>query len=146
MTGSERLQPIAKIRKQQEHHAGRLHGETLRQAELQQKQLEALIGYRDQYTQSLQTISKTGLSAIQMQEYRLFINRLDDAITQQKNHVNNEQNKCELSQKEWMNKRSKSKIIEKVVENRQLEEHHAMEKREQRDLENRPQSSISNRF
>ena len=145
MTKSEKLQPIAKIRKQQELNAGRLHGESIRQAEKQQKQLDELISYRDQYAKSFLSASELGLSAIQMQEYRIFINRLDDAIKQQKQFVNNDQDKCEISQKEWMNKRSKCKMIDKIVENRQQTEHQEKEKIEQRELEDSPHKVFGNR-
>lgn len=138
MTKSEKLQPIAKIRKQQELNAGRLHGESIRQAEKQQKQLDELISYREQYSKSFLSASESGLSAIQMQEYRIFISRLDDAIAQQQQYVTNDQNKCEISQREWLDKRSKCKMIDKIVETRQHAEHQEKEKTEQRELEDRP--------
>ena len=138
MNSSEKLEPIAKIRKQQERNAGRLHGETIREAEKQQQQLNELINYRDQYAQNFKSASESGLSAIQLQEYRIFLTRLDDAVMQQKQFVINGQNKCEVSQKEWMNKRSESKIIEKVVENRELAESQKKEKIEQKEQEDRP--------
>ena len=143
MSRSEKLQPIAKIRKQQERNAGRVHGETMREVEQQQKQLSELIGYRDQYEKSFQTASASGLSVIRLQEYKIFLQRLDDAIAQQQQMVNNGHSQCEASQKEWMNKRSRRKMIDKVVENRQQEERLEAEKQEQRELEDRPQNPIT---
>jgi flagellar FliJ protein len=144
MNRSTKLQPIAKINKQQERNAGRLHGETMRQAEQQQKQLDELINYRDHYSKAFQAASEAGLSVVQMQEYKLFINRLDDAISQQRQQVNNGQSRCETSQKEWMQKRSECQKIDKVIENRQQVEHQEMKKREQRELENLPHKTFSN--
>jgi flagellar FliJ protein len=133
-----KLQPIAKIRKQQEDTAGRLHGESIRQAEHQKMQLDELLNYREEYAKSFRSASESGLSAIQMQEYQLFINRLDDAIRQQRQFVLNGQQKCDASQKEWMARRSKSKIINKVVENRQVSEKQARQRLEQKEMEDRP--------
>jgi flagellar protein FliJ len=144
MSDSRKLQPIAKIRKQQERSAGRLHGESLRQAEQQKKQLDELISYRNHYAKSFQSAIELGISVIQMQEYKHFINRLDDAITQQKQNVNNGQNICEASQKEWMQKRSKCQMIDKVIESRQQVEHQEKKKREQRELENLPHKTFTN--
>ena len=144
MNRSTKLQPIAKINKQQERNAGRLHGETIRQAEQQQKQLDELINYRNHYSKAFLAASEAGLSVVQMQEYKIFINRLDDAIAQQKLQVNHGQSQCETSQKEWMQKRSKCKMIDKVIENRQKIEHQEMEKREQTELENMPHKTFSN--
>lgn len=144
MNRSTKLQPIAKINKQQERNAGRLHGETIRQAEQQQKQLDELINYRNHYSKAFLAASEVGLSVVQMQEYKLFINRLDDAITQQTLHVNNGQSKCKTSQKEWMQKRSKCQMIDKVIENRQQVEQQEMKKREQTELENLPHKAFTN--
>ena len=138
MNRSERLQPISKIRKQQERNAGRQHGESIRQAELHKKQLNELIDYRDQYSKTFKLAGESGLFAIQLLEYRLFISRLDDAINQQKQHVVNGDTRCEASQKEWMQRRNSSKMIDKVVESRQQAEHNEQEKREQKEMEDRP--------
>lgn len=145
MKKSNKLQPIAKIRKQQERNAGRMHGETIRKAEQQQQQLNELNDYRHQYSKSFQTASESGLSAIQMKEYRLFINRLDEAISQQMIQVSNGKNRCELSQKEWLSKRGKSKMVDKVVESRQQTEQQTKEKRLQKELEDRPHKQFGNR-
>ncbi len=144
MNRSTKLQPIAKINKQHERNAGRLHGETIRQAEQQQQQLDELINYRNHYSKAFKAASEAGLSVVQMQEYKLFINRLDDAIKQQKQHVNNGQNQCEVSQQKWLQKRSECQKIDKVIENRQHAEHQEKERREQREQENMPRKAFSN--
>ena len=145
MNSSSKLQPIAKIRKQQEHNAGRKHGETIRQAQREQQQLDELIGYRHQYSKVFKSASESGLSAVRLQEYMLFISRLDEAISLQQQTVNNGKSRCELSQKEWLRKRGKSKMIDKVVESRQQTEQQAKEKRLQKELEDRPHNRSGNR-
>ncbi len=144
MNRSTKLEPIAKINKQKENNAGRIHGETMRQSDQQQQQLDELINYRNHYCKTFQAASESGLTVIQMQEYKLFISRLDDAINQQKQHVYHGKMRCETSQKEWMQKRSQSQIIGKVIEKRQQVEQQEAKQREQRELENRPQKSFSN--
>jgi len=145
MNRSNKLEPIARIRKHQERSAGRAHGETIRKAEHHQQQLNELIGYRQQYTKSFQDAIKTGLSAIRMQEYMLFIKRLDDAISQQKNQVTHGKNSCDKTQKDWMSKRGKSKMIDKVMESRQHSEQQSVEKRQQKELEDRPHKQFNQR-
>jgi len=143
MNNSAKLQPIAKVRKQQERNAGRQHGDTLRLLEQQQRQLEELITYRMQYEKTFQLACQKGLSAIQMQEYKLFICRLDEAIMQQQKRLSEVQNTCETSRKEWLSTRNKSKMLNKVVESRQQSERLQRDKREQREIEDRPHN-ISN--
>lgn len=138
MNRSTKLNPIARIRKQQERDAGRSHGETIRNAERQQRQLDELLSYRIQYEKAFQEASESGLSSIRMQEYKYFINRLNEAINQQMLHVNNGRQQCETSQKEWMEKHNESKMINKVIEKRKYEERKHAEKREQKEIEDRP--------
>ena len=145
MSKSARLQPISRIRKQQEENAGRLHGESIRQSEQQKNQLSELISYRDQYSKTFRLAGESGLTAVQMLEYRLFISRLDDAIAQQEQHVINGQNKCAASQNEWMTKRNKRKMIDKIVESRQSAEGKELQRKEQKELEDRPQKSFGSR-
>ena len=145
MNRSTKLQPVVKISKQQEKNAARLHADTLRQAEQQRKQLDELIMYRNQYLKAFQSAAESGISAVQMQDYRLFINRLDVAIEQQQQSVAHSQNKCDISQQELIDKRSRSKIIDKIVENRQQQENHILEKREQRELEDLLHKNITKR-
>lgn len=145
MTRTTRLQPIAKITRQEERNAARLHGETVQQAEQQQKQLDELITYRNQYLKGFQAAVKSGLAAVQMQDYRLFIKRLDEAILQQQQCVTNGQQQCATSQSKWADKRNRSKMINKVVEKSEQAEHDELEKREQRELEDRPHNTSGSR-
>ncbi|HEB55753.1 MAG TPA: flagellar export protein FliJ [Gammaproteobacteria bacterium] len=138
MNNASKLDPIAKINRQHEQNAGRRHGETLRNMQQQQKQLEELINYRDYYTKAFLSASEAGISVVQMQEYKLFISRLDEAIALQTNQVTNVQNHCEISQKDWMQKRNKRRMIEKAIENRQHAEQKALDRREQKEQDDLP--------
>lgn len=135
MKKSSKLQPVAKISKQQEKNAARIHGDTLRQAEQQKKQLDELIDYRNQYLKAFQSVAESGLSAIQMRDYRLFISRLDMAIEQQRQYVAHGQKQCKDSHEKWIDKRSRRKMIDKVVESRQRIEKASSDRREQKELE-----------
>jgi len=57
---------------------------------------------------------------------------------QQQQQVANGKQNTQSSKQKWMDKRNKSKMINKVVEKRQQLENKQAEKREQRELEDRP--------
>ncbi len=137
MQSSKRLKPIANLANLSERSAARAHGSVLRELQKKENQLNELINYRDQYLNAFKTAGESGLSAIQMQDYRLFLQRLDNAILQQQQQVANGKQDTQSSQKTWMDKRSKSKMINKVVENRQQLEDKQAEKSEQRELDDR---------
>ena len=83
MKSSRRLGPIAKLAKQRERTAASHLGDSLRQADLQQKQLDDLIHYRDEYVAGFKAAGKAGLSSVQLRDYQLFLSRLESAIQQQ---------------------------------------------------------------
>ena len=135
---SKKLQPVANLAKQNERSAARQHGSVLRELEQQENQLNELIAYRDQYLKTFKTSCESGLSVVQMQDYRIFLLRLDDAIQQQQQNVSNGRQNCESSKTKWVDKRNRSKMINKVVNNRQQIEEQELNKREQREVEDRP--------
>ena len=145
MRRSKKLQPVANLAKINERSAAKLHGSVLRELQKQETQLDELINYRDQYLNAFKTASEAGLSAIQMQDYRIFLQRLDDAIQQQQQNVINGRQNTQSSQEKWTDTRNRSDMINKVVENRQQLENQQVEKREQRELEDRPNNSPNNR-
>jgi flagellar FliJ protein len=145
MRRSKKLQPVANLAKLNEQRAAKLHGSVLRELQKQETQLDELINYRDQYLNAFKTASEAGLSAIQMQDYRIFLQRLDDAIQQQQQNVINGRQNTQSSQEKWTDTRNRSDMINKVVENRQQLENQQVEKREQRELEDRPTNEPSNR-
>ncbi len=143
MQSSKKLQPVANLAKINERNAAKLHGSVLRELQKQEEQLNELINYRDQYLKAFQVASESGISSIQMRDYRIFLLRLDDAIQQQQQNVINGQQNTQSSQTEWMNTRNKSKMINKVVEKRQQQEYQQEEKREQREVEDRPHNGFN---
>ena len=139
---AKKLQPIANLATQNERCAARMHGSVLNELQKQETQLVELITYRDQYLDAFSSAGRTGLTAIQLQEYRVFIHRLDDAIQQQIKVVENGVHESERSKEQWMDKRNRSKMITKVVDKRQQTIDDEKDSREQRELEDRPQLKV----
>lgn len=141
MQHSKRLQPVANIAKQNERTSARQHGERLRELAQQQKQLDELVEYREQYIENFHTACCEGLSIVQVRDYQLFITRLDEAIEQQKQRLFNEQQISEQAQATWKDKRSRSEMIDKVVENRKYAEKQQDEKLQQKETDDLPHGS-----
>jgi len=137
MKNSRGLQPVASIAKAHERNAARLMGEMLSQAEAQQLQMETLVNYRKDYIKNFSTASREGLSAIQMQDYQVFIKRLDTAIVQQKEQVKQSRQECEQSRDYWRSKYNHSEMISKVLESRQQQEQQIKNSKEQKEADDR---------
>ena len=141
MKGSRRLRPVARFARQQERDAARQLGDRLHHVEQQQKQLDNLLHYRDQYVANFQSAGQQGLSAVQLRDYQLFLSRLDGAILQQRKLLAESRRQCEQSQAEWRHRHGHSKMIDKVVETRKAAEHREQNAREQREQDDRPMTS-----
>lgn len=143
MKRSRRLGPVARVARQNERNAARQLGDSLHNAEQQQKQLNDLIDYRDQYVADFKAAGKEGLTAIKLRDYQLFLSRLDAAIMQQQQKLAASHQDCEQSQAEWQHRHGHSKMIDKVVENRKTAEKRKLGEQEQREQDDRPKDSMN---
>ena len=143
MKRSRRLGPVARVARQNERNAARQLGDSLHNAEQQQKQLNDLIDYRDQYVADFKTAGKQGLTAIQLRDYQLFLSRLDAAIMQQQQKLAASHQDCKQSQAAWQHRHGHSKMIDKVVENRKMAEKRKLNEQEQREQDDRPKDSMN---
>ena len=141
MKDSRRLRPVARFARQQERDAARLLGDQLRLVEQQQKQLDNLLQYRDQYVAGFQAAGKEGLTVVQLRDYQLFLSRLDSAILEQQQRLAESRRRCERSRVEWQHRHGRSKAIDKVVDNRKQAESREQDRQEQREQDDRPVNS-----
>ena len=141
MKSSRRLGSVAKLAKQRERNAASHLGDSLRQADLQQKQLDDLINYRDEYIAGFKAAGKAGLSSVQLRDYQVFLSRLESAILQQQQKLVSSRQNCQQSQAEWQDEHGHSKMIDKVVENRRQAENRRQDELEQREQDDRPRGS-----
>ena len=139
MKGSGSLKPVVQLAKHRERGAARQLGMTMMKTQQQQKQLDDLIAYRQQYTQGLQTEAAAGVSVVRVRDYHLFLNRLDDAINQQKQQLLNSHKDCENSKSHWQGAYGHSKMIDQIVDARKNIEMKKKDKSEQREMDDQSQ-------
>lgn len=142
MKSSKKLRPVMKVAEQREQSAARQLGGSMLQLELQQKQLDELIAYRAKYEQYYLAATQTGLSVAQVRDYQIFLARLVNAITQQRQVVMGSSQDKEASQANWQGARGHSKMINKVVETRQQAERQQINSREQRESDDRASTAL----
>lgn len=139
MTRSKRMDPVVKVAENREQAAARLLGEAQQRLQQQERRLGELVEYRDQYSQQFQHSSGQGMGVARLQDYRVFLARLNDAIQQQHIVVERCRQDCERQRGHWMATRTRTQALGKVVERYRREERHAAERREQHDLDERAQ-------
>ena len=141
MKTSQTLAPVVKVARHRERDAARQMGDRMRHFEQQQKQLQELVSYREEYANSFIDVTKAGLSAVQLREYQLFLGRLDIAIEQQKQQLESSRKNCETSQENWRGADGRHKMMNKVVQRRAQVEGQQQQDKEQRESDDRLHSN-----
>lgn len=141
MTRSKRMQPVQRVAQSREQAAVQKLGQSQQYLAAQQSKLEELRTYRDQYAKAFETSGGAGLGSMQLQDYRVFLNRLNEAIRQQEVVIAQCTAQHEKTRQHWLETRSHSQAIDKVVERYRQEEHKQQNRKEQQEQDERNQRS-----
>ncbi len=133
MDRSKRIKPVAKFAHQKERDAASELGKCRSSLNDKEKKLQELLEYRDDYTRKFSENNDTSIDARVMQDYRLFLSRLNEAIEMQRALVNQGKEACDLQTENWMGQRSRANALDKVVERYQKADEDKKQKQEQRE-------------
>ncbi len=137
MTRSKRMQPVQRVAQNREQSAVQKLGRSQQNLDAQRARLEELRAYRDQYARDFEFSGGTGLDAARIQDYRVFLNRLSEAICQQEALLEQCSSQHELTRQQWIETRTHSQAIDKVVHRYRREEHRQQDRREQKEQDER---------
>jgi flagellar FliJ protein len=137
MKRSQRLNPVARVEKHRERDAAQLLGRHQSELNAMQARLEELLNYRADYQQRYSQFLGQGGGSAAIQEYRSFLNKLDRAIDHQQQLIAGGQQNVSSSRHNWMQKRTRLKAIDTLVDKLKVEEHKQEAKREQLDNDER---------
>lgn len=139
MTKSQRLAPIAHIAESRERSASNVLAQAQRILNECEARLSELLSYRDEYQRRLHEAGTVGLEAGHMQEYLLFITKLDQAIGRQREMLTETTLAYEQQKTRWLALHSKTLALDKAVERCRSEESRMDDRREQRESDERAQ-------
>lgn len=135
---SKRIQPIAKHADQLQQQAVQIFVVAQQAVVDAQLQLEQLIEYRSEYNNGRVSVS---LSAIQLRDYQVFLNKLNQSIDQARLNIINKKQQCEQQKLNWLKTRSRSKALDAVIVKYQMQEAQIearIEQKEQDEFSSRP--------
>ena len=128
---SKRFEPIREIVSASAKDLSRAMGEAGRKvAELEGK-VEQLQSYRDDYVRNSQ--APATIDAVKLQNYRMFLDRLGDALRQQLESLVIARAEYDKRRALWSEKRIEAESLGRVVDRFRKEERHAADQREQRE-------------
>lgn len=137
MKRSKRLQAIVDLHLLQEKDALQIMGSCQRKLEEQQKQLDHLKTYQQEYLAKLAERQKVGLNVSQLLEFRAFAEKLDKAIEGQRQAVLLQEREFRRTQAKWEECHQRTKSLEKLSEIALAEEIKLENKREQHEQDAR---------
>lgn len=104
-----------------------------------EERLSELLSYRDEYQRRLHEAGAAGLASGHMQEYLLFIAKLDQAVGSQRERLQEAALNYEQQKVHWLALHGKTLALDKAVERCRGEESRMDDRREQREADERAQ-------
>ena len=139
MVPSKRFQPVKRVAESRESDAARELGHSQKRMRDHEAKLEDLKRYHQEYLERFETTARQGMSASQMQEYRVFLEKLDMAIREQEKVVLASKSECVTRKEQWQQKRVRTQALGKVMDRFKSAELKVQEKREQDEADERSQ-------
>ena len=133
MNSCKRMQPVAEMAQQQAEAAAQSVAECNRAYESMRRQLDELLSYRDDYANGLRHKGCQGFNAMQIKDYRLFLERLNRAIDQQQGILNDAGARLAASKQLWIEKQQHAKAIGSVMNRYEQIEQRKQSRHDQRE-------------
>jgi flagellar FliJ protein len=137
MSPTKRLKPVQQVAASRERNAARTMGQARQHLAQEEAKLVQLKQYHQEYLQRFQQVASQGMSASQLQEYRAFLVKLDEAIQQQEKVVAASMANHSSHKNNWKQKRTRTQALGKVVERYRKEERKAADRSEQKETDER---------
>ncbi len=136
---SQRLKPVVKFAERAEHDAAHIMAQCQRALDEHERRLAELLEYRRDYVQRFRDAGFNGIDAMWMQDYRTFLDRLNEAVTQQRRQVEVVSAELKGMRREWNARRSRTKALDKVASRYRAQERRARARCEQGECDERAQ-------
>jgi flagellar export protein FliJ len=132
MIKSKRFEPIQEIAATSAKDLSRTMAEAGRKVAELERQLEQLQAYRDEYVRN-STQSAGAIDAVKLQNYRSFLGRLGEALSQHMKSLDLARKEFEKRRAQWSEKRIEAESLNRVIDRFRKEEQYAADGREQRE-------------
>lgn len=129
------LQPLMNLAQNQNDSATRKLGQLNRKQQSAQEKLEALQQYRRDYQTRLQESTQNGMNPAELRNFQEFINKLDDAISQQLKTVEQSKLSTQVGRSEFDTTQRKLKSFDALQQRHIGEQKKVAEKSEQKALD-----------
>jgi flagellar protein FliJ len=136
---AKRLEPVQNLVEDAERRLAQSLANFERRVAQNEAKLAELERYRGEYEKQLAQRAAQGIAATDLRDYQAFLARLEEAIRQQHALTQRSCAERDVERKRWQETAIRAKALGHVVERWQSEERKSMERREQRDTDERAQ-------
>lgn len=113
---SQRIKTIADIKATQEKSALEALGASQRKLSAAQAQVESLRQYRQEYQDRFKQLGCAGISVVQLQEFRSFMDKLDKAMAGQEHALGECETDLLAKRKVWEGRHYRTQSLQKVCD------------------------------
>lgn len=129
------LQTLLDLSQKRMDDATRRLGELLASEQEATTRLDLLQQYRDEYQNRFMDATKNGINRKEIDNYRIFLGRLDDAIGQARQIVEQTKWRTSQGQQDWLDKRGRVKAFDTLSQRHQTRQNHMENRKEQKLLD-----------
>lgn len=129
------LQTLLDLSQQRMDDATRRLGELLANEQEASTRLELLQQYRDEYQNRFITATQNGISRKEIENYRTFLGRLDEAIIQARQMVEQSRWRTGQGQQDWLDKRGRVQAFDTLSQRHHTRQIHQENRQEQKLLD-----------
>ncbi len=137
---SRKLDRIVSLANVEERRWGEKAGESRQQLDEQRARLGELNAYRHNYAKQN---SASSVNSAQLKDYKHFLQRLDAAVSAQKQIIQDSERNYETLRRHWMQKRQRRESLERVLDKHLRSEAAWEDRLEQKKLDDLPPPATS---
>lgn len=126
------LQPLLEVMQTRADEATRRLGQLLAAEQNAKSRLLMLEQYRDEYAQKLREATAQGITQLVLRNYQAFLDRIDEAIAQQRLAVKHSENSTAAGQNHWKEQNKRLKAIDTLSQRHDSRERYRENKLEQK--------------
>jgi len=142
MTRTQRLRPVQNLAEENERRLAQSLGVLQRRLADAEAKLAELERYRADYERQFTQQVGQGMSVVGLRDYQAFLARLTEAIRQQQALVQRARIERDQESKRWQEAATRAKAVDHVIEQWRIEERRNLDRREQRDSDERAQRKV----
>lgn len=142
MKRSDRIKSLMQLAEKQEQQAVRDLGQARQLMETHQAKLNELREYRDEYLRQFHHSGEQGISGLQLQQFRAFMQQLDQAIDNQCQVVEQLAEQCRQQTDHWQQRYQQTRILDKTRDKFARQERYQADRQEQRENDDRAATKV----